>query len=103
MKRALSAFLLAASSSFAADDAVMRAMRDELARSMKKLQLETLQKPYFISYRVVDVDNCSITASFGAMTTSICEPRGAARNRNLGVEVRVGDHARDNTNFYAPR
>ena len=50
MKRALSAFLLTAAASFAADDVVMRAMRDELARSMKKLQLESLQKPYFIAY-----------------------------------------------------
>src|SRR5206468_12062852 len=36
---------------------------------------------------------------------SSCEVPGAAqsRNRSMGVEVRVGDYARDNTNFYAPR
>jgi predicted Zn-dependent protease len=102
-KTILAGILLSVPGVWGADDAVMRAMRDELARSMKKLQLETLQKPYFVSYRVVDVDTCSVTASFGALTTSTCEPRGAAKTRNLGVEVRVGDHARDNTNFFAPR
>ena len=39
---------------FGAGDDVMRAMRDELARSMRKLQLENLDKPYFVAYRVVE-------------------------------------------------
>ena len=37
MKRALFALLLTAATCSAADDAIMRAMRDELARSMKGL------------------------------------------------------------------
>ena len=53
----------------AADDVVFKAMRDELARSMKKLQLENLQKPYFISYRAVETAGCSAQASFGALTS----------------------------------
>jgi len=91
-------------SALAADDVVMRAMRDELERSMRKLQLETLQKPYFISYRSVETQGCSVEASFGALTGSHCEPptSGNARSRNLSVEVRVGDYARDNTNFFVP-
>src|ERR1700722_1681135 len=88
----------------AADDVVMRAMRDELERSMRKLQLENLQKPYFISYRAVESQGCSMGASFGAITNSYCEPiaSGQRRSRNLNVEVAVGDYARDNTNFFAP-
>jgi predicted Zn-dependent protease len=91
-------------SAFAADDIVMRAMRDELARSMKKLQLENLQKPYFISYRAVETSGCSASASFGALTFSSCEPRGndGFRGRTFSLEVRVGDYSRDNTNFYSP-
>jgi TldD protein len=89
---------------FGADDVVMRAMRDELERSMRKLQLENLQKPYFVAYRAVELQNCSISASFGALLTSYCEPAasGEARSRNLSVEVRVGDYTRDNTNFFVP-
>ena len=88
----------------AADDVVMRAMRDELERSMRKLQLENLQKPYFISYRSVETQGCSMGASFGALTNSYCEPAASdhARSRNLSVEVRVGDYTRDNSNFFAP-
>jgi len=91
-------------SAAAADDVVMRAMRDELDRSMRKLQLENLQKPYFISYRAVEIQNCNAGASFGALTNSYCEAptTGQARSRNLSVEVRVGDYARDNTNFFVP-
>jgi len=102
MKRALSAFLLAAATSFAADDVVMRSMRDEVARSMKKLQLESLQKPYFIAYRMVETSGCSAIATFGALNNSNCDSAAESRFRNLSVEVRVGDYARDNTNFFVP-
>jgi len=102
-RRILSAVLLLAAPILAADDAVFRAMRDELARSMRKLQLENLQKPYFIAYRIVESDSCTAMASFGALVTSACPGAGSAqgRTRTLSVEVRVGDYARDNTNFYA--
>src|SRR5258706_1425304 len=96
-------FFVACLSTQAADDTVLRAMKDELARSMKKLQLENLQKPYFIAYRLTDTDSCVVTASFGALISSICPPAeaGHGRSRQLAVEVRVGDYNRDNTNFYA--
>jgi hypothetical protein len=98
------AIILCSVPMLAADDVVMRAMRDELERSMHKLQLENLQKPYFISYRSVETQGCSMGASFGALTNSYCEPAASdhARSRNLSVEVRVGDYTRDNTNFFAP-
>ena len=79
---------------FAADDDVMRAMRDELARSMRKLQLENLDKPYFVAYRVVEMRYCGVAASFGALTQSgSCDVPGQPRNRGLSVEVRVGDYS----------
>ena len=88
----------------AADDVVARAMHDELERSMQKLQLENLQKPYFIAYRIVESEICAISASFGALVINHCTPSTEDRHgRQLGVEVRVGDYARDNTNFYAFR
>lgn len=78
------------------DDVVFRAMRDELQRSMKKLQLEQLQKPYFISYFVADTDSKEAGAGFGSLITS-SENHG----RFLTVHVRVGDYSLDNTNFFS--
>jgi hypothetical protein len=104
MKKRLAAVLLLASAPlFAADDEVMRAMRDEIARSMKKLQLENLDKPFFVAYRVMEPLRCNISASFGALIyDGDCETAGSPRNRGVTVEVRVGDYTRDNTNFWAP-
>ncbi len=78
----------------AQDDIVMKAMHDELDRSMKQLQLENLEKPYFISYRVIDVDHTGVSASFGALSSS-----SQNRGRMMNVEVRVGSYKQDNTNF----
>ncbi len=80
----------------AQDDVVMKAMHDELDRSMKQLQLENLEKPYFISYRVVDSDSTNVSASFGALDSS-----GQGHSRRLTVEVRVGSYQLDNTNFFS--
>ena len=79
----------------AQDDVVMNAMRDEMARSMKQLTVENLEKPYFISYRVVDSDNVSVAASFGALNHST-----TSHSRRLTVEVRVGDYKLDNSHFF---
>lgn len=69
-------------------------MHDELDRSTQQLHLENLEKPYFISYRVIDFDNTNVSASFGALNSS-----HQGRSRSLSVEVRVGSYKLDNTNF----
>jgi hypothetical protein len=74
----------------------MKAMRDELDRSMKQLQLENLEKPYFIAYRVIDSESTSVSASFGALDSS-----DQGRGRRITVEVRVGSYQLDNTNFFS--
>ena len=79
----------------AQDDIVMKAMRDEMARSMKQLTIENLEKPYFIAYRVVDSENAGVDASFGALNRS-----NSGRSRMLHVEVRVGDYKLDNSHFF---
>ncbi len=68
-------------------DIVMNAMRDEMARSRKELTVQDLEKPYFISYRVVDSDTVSVGANFGALNRSY-----SSHGRRLTVEVRVGDY-----------
>src|SRR5689334_16473208 len=69
-------------------------MRDELTRSMSELRLDTLPKPYFVAYRIDDVETAEATASLGSLIRG-----GEARHRNLRVELRVGDYEFDNTNF----
>ena len=96
VSRGLGILLLAAMAlpALAADDVVMKAMRDELDRSMKQLQLEQLEKPYFISYHVQDRTSLDTSATFGALLSG-----GLARARYLTVQVRVGSYQSDNSNF----
>jgi predicted Zn-dependent protease len=63
---------------------------------MKQLQLENLEKPYFIAYRVIDSESTSVSASFGALDSS-----NQGRGRRITVEVRVGSYQLDNTNFFS--
>ncbi len=77
-------------------DPVMQAMRDEMARSIKDLRLDTLPKPYFIAYRVIEGYGIGASARLGGLLTT-GEGRGS---RYLQVEVRVGDFAFDNTNYF---
>lgn len=88
--------LLAAPAVHAENAILQSAMRDELSRSMKELQLEDLERPYFVSYHVHEMKSRSSSATFGSLLTS-----QKSRSRTLTVEVRVGDYALDNTNFRA--
>src|SRR5438874_5891218 len=74
------------------DDAILRAMRDELARS-RSLRLAGLDPPYFLQYIVEDLDAFSVTATLGALISTNHAPV-----RVQEVRVRVGDYAFDNTN-----
>src|SRR4029077_3677946 len=77
-----------------ATDPLGRALRDELARSMARLRLDTLPGPYFVAYRVDEVQTTEANATLGALL------HGAdAHRRALNVELRVGDYAFDNGNF----
>ncbi len=73
-------------------DPVLAAMLTELDRSMAHLQLHGFQKPYFIQYRIEDVDNFQTNASFGA-TTGVDH----AHQRVARITVRVGDYKTDSS------
>lgn len=77
-------------------DQTLRAMRDEMERSQQRLQIAGLERPYYIEYRLLDVDVRTVVASFGALISST-----TARNRFMAVNVRVGDYALDSSNFVA--
>jgi hypothetical protein len=98
MKRALLLLFGLTLAAFGQEDVVLKAMRDELARSMRDLRMENLSKPYFISYRVDDADGGSLSATLGQLTSS-----NFGRGRALAVHVRVGDYQLDNTNFLSGR
>lgn len=88
-------FLLSAGAAFGADpDPVLQAMRDEMARSVKELSMENLERPYFVAYRVDDIAWVNAEAAFGDLAAADQD-----RERRLTVEVRVGDPSLDNTNF----
>ncbi|HVH09720.1 MAG TPA: metallopeptidase TldD-related protein [Gemmatimonadales bacterium] len=75
-------------------DPLGRALRDELARSMAELRLDTLPRPYFLAYRVEEIEMSDAAASLGSLVRGV-----DSHTRTLAVELRVGDYDFDNTNF----
>jgi TldD protein len=88
-----STFVCAANSASASTDVVLRALREEMERSKAQLKLDNVPAPYYIEYRVTDIDQFDASAVFGAL-------RGQQRDRArlLRVVVRVGDYKVDS--FY---
>jgi TldD protein len=81
------------------NDQTLRAMRDEMARSKTRLELNipgTQQpvRPYYVEYRLLDLDVREIVAEFGTLVSTT---RG--RNRFMNVEARVGTYKLDSSNF----
>jgi predicted Zn-dependent protease len=72
--------------------AVLSAMKDELARSKKRLRMPGEEGPYFIRYLVREYDDYDMQARFGAMMENSYQ-----QVRQGAVEVRVGDYKFDNT------
>jgi TldD protein len=85
--------------SAADSDHTLAAMHDELDRARTRLELKIPDtnepaRPYFIQYRVLDLDVRTIVAEFGALVTST-----SGRNRIMSVDVRVGSDNLDSSNF----
>jgi predicted Zn-dependent protease len=77
----------------------MQAMRDEMARSKSRLQLQIPPsgkpvRPYYIEYRLLDMDVREVVAEFGALLTTTHN-----RQRLMNVAARVGDYKLDSSNF----
>lgn len=73
-------------------DPILKAMLEELDRSMAHLQLTGFEKPYFIEYRVEEVDDFETRASYGAS-----EGQQRSHARIARISVRVGDYKTDNS------
>ena len=73
------------------NDHTLQAMRDEMARSKSRLELQIPPsgkpvRPYYIEYRLLDMDVREIVAEFGALLTTTHN-----RQRLMNVAARVGD------------
>jgi TldD protein len=71
-------------------DVVLRALREEMERSKAKLKLENVPAPYYIEYRVTEIDQFEAGAAFGALRSQQRD-----HGRLLRVVVRVGDYKQD--------
>ncbi len=83
-----------ANSAVAQDDIVFKAMKDEMDRSMKELKIKGHDAPYFVSYTIKGKDEVRIAGSFGAIDSRVVD-----KERDLNVDLRVGDYDLDNTRF----
>jgi TldD protein len=84
----------AAAHEAAKGDALLEALLTELDRSKAQLKMDQVQAPYYIEYRVNDVDDFNAEAAFGAIRES-----QRSRLRVLRVVVRIGDYKQDS--FYS--
>jgi predicted Zn-dependent protease len=88
----------AAAQSAADAPMLLDAMNAELHRAFTSLAKSAVPAddkqppPYFISYSVHDTNMLSVSAQYGALTTS-----GASRQRMADVQIRVGSPKLDNT------
>jgi hypothetical protein len=85
---------MAAAHAAASGDGLLEALLTELDRSKAQLKMDQVQSPYFIEYRVNDVDDFSAEAAFGALRES-----QHGHYRVLRVVVRIGDYKQDS--FYS--
>jgi|HubBroStandDraft_4_1064222.scaffolds.fasta_scaffold14272_2 predicted Zn-dependent protease len=95
--------LAAASAAFAQapadNDHTLQAMKDEMARAKSRLELKIPKldkpvRPYYIEYRLLDMDIREVVAEYGALVTSAHN-----RSRVMNVSARVGDYKLDSSNF----
>lgn len=74
----------------AGGDALLEALLTELDRSKAQLKIDQVLAPYYIEYRVNDVDDFDAEAAFGALREN-----QRVHLRILRVVVRVGDYKQD--------
>lgn len=81
------------------NDHTLQAMRDEMARAKTRLELkipnvDQPERPYYIEYRLLDLEVREVVAEFGTLFAST-----RTRNRFMDVEARVGSYKLDSSNF----
>jgi PmbA/TldA metallopeptidase C-terminal domain len=82
--------LTASAHDAAKGDVLLEALLTELDRSKTQLKMDLVQAPYYIEYRVSELDDFNAEAAFGALRES-----QRSRLRALRVVVRIGDYKLD--------
>jgi TldD protein len=80
----------AAAHAAADGDPLLEALLTELERSKTQLKMDQVAPPYYIEYRVNDVDDYAAEAAYGALREN-----QRVRYRVLRVVVRIGDYKQD--------
>ena len=80
----------AAAHEAAKGDVLLESLLTELDRSKAQLKMDQVQAPYYIEYRVNDVDDFRADSAFGATRES-----NRSHVRVLRVVVRIGDYKQD--------
>jgi TldD protein len=76
----------------AESDPLLAAMQQELAREKQLLVLPGMQRPYFMEYRLEDLQNYEAVANYGALTSE-----QQNHQRVIRVTVRIGDYTTDSS------
>jgi TldD protein len=74
----------------AASDPILRALQVELTRSKAQLKMDNVDAPFYIEYRVFDVEQFDASAAFGAI-----RDQNRTRLRLIRAVVRLGDYKLD--------
>ena len=77
------------------DDMIIKAMKDEIARSLNELSIESIEKPYYVEYKLSIQHYNDAKASLGALLST--EEDISAK---LSVAIRIGSYQYDNSNFF---
>jgi len=85
-----SATVMAAQAAAANSDPILQAMLAELTRSKEQLKMESVARPYYLEYRITDVEQFEGDAEFGSMVVS-----QKWHARALRAVVRIGDYKQD--------
>lgn len=86
---ATSATTTSSSTSFN-EDVLLQAMKTELERSKSQLKLEQMGAPYYVEFRITDMNQCVAEAALGSLRQNVCTHYRVAR-----VVVKVGDYKQD--------
>lgn len=73
------------------DKVIIKAMQDEIARNMAELQLDTYEKPYYISYLLSDLKKLTVQASLGGLLESSLDSGRSWTNRVMVGSYEVND------------
>jgi TldD protein len=74
----------------ASSDPILRALQAELTRSKAQLKMDNVDSPFYIEYRVFDVEQFDASAAFGAL-----RDQNRTRLRLIRAVVRLGDYKVD--------